>query len=78
MEVPRRPSGFEQIYPNIACWVTSSGWIEIGADDYSQSLVRALDEGGMVWESSEDDASVNEALRTLDLILAQRMQGYYA
>ena len=78
MEVPRRPSGFEQIYPNIARWVQSHGWIEIGDDGQSSSFVRALDEGGLVRESNEDDTSLNEVLRTLDLILAQRMKEFYA
>ena len=77
MEMPKRPSGFEQIYPNIARWVTSYGWIEIGSDLYSSSLVRAFDEGSTVWESNDDDTSLNEVLRTLDLILAQRMKEYY-
>jgi hypothetical protein len=32
----------------------------------------------MVWESPEDDATLDAVLRTLDTVLAQRMQGYYA
>jgi hypothetical protein len=48
---PKKPTGFEQMYPNIARWVTSYGWIEIGADLYSRSLVRTFDEGSTVWES---------------------------
>jgi hypothetical protein len=67
-------TGFEQIYPHIARWVKSYGWIEIGADHYSQSLVRAYDEGSTVWESKDDDTSLNEALKTLDSVLAQRMK----
>jgi hypothetical protein len=43
----------EQAYPHIARWVTAHGWIEIGSDGYSRSFVRALDEGGMVWEGAE-------------------------
>jgi hypothetical protein len=43
----------EQAYPQIARWVTAHGWIEIGSDGYSRSFVRALDEGGMVWEGAE-------------------------
>jgi hypothetical protein len=73
-----RATGFEQIYPNIARWVKSYGWIEIGSDLYSQSLLRAYDEGSTVWESREDDTSLNEVLRTLDSVLAQRMKEFYA
>lgn len=40
--MPKKPTGFEQMYPHIARWVTSYGWIEIGADLYSRSLVRAF------------------------------------
>jgi hypothetical protein len=76
--MPEGAAGFETLYPNIARWVRSYGWIEIGADHSSQSLVRALDEGGMVWESPEDDATLDAVLRSLDTVLAQRMQGYYA
>ena len=42
-------SYFEGTYPNITRWLTH-GWIEIGEDEYSKSFIRALDEGGMVWE----------------------------
>ncbi len=71
-------SGFEQTYPNIARWVQSYGWIEIGSDHYSQSLVRALDEGGMVWESKDDDSTLDETLNALESFLAQSMKQYYA
>ena len=54
---PTKPTGFEQMYPHIARWVTSYGWIEIGADLYSRSLVRAYDEGSTVWESKDDDTT---------------------
>ena len=51
-------SQFSKAYPNIAYWVNTQGWIEIGQDEYSTSLVRALDEGGMVWESSGESRCV--------------------
>ena len=57
--MPQEVTGFERIYPHIARWVQSYGWIEMGADHYSRSLVRALDEGGMVWESQEDDTTLD-------------------
>lgn len=75
---PKKPTGFEQMYPHIARWVTSHGWIEIGADHYSQSLLRAFDEGGTVWESSDDEATLDEVLQTLESVLAERMKEYYA
>ena len=76
--MPQGATGFEHMYPNIARWVQSYGWIEMGADHDSRSLVRALDEGGMVWESKEDDMTLDEMLQTLEAFLAQRIQEYYA
>jgi hypothetical protein len=61
---------FEATYPNITHWVEAHGWIEIGADEYSTSLVRVLDEGGMVWES-EDDDSLDAALKAGDTAVAK-------
>jgi hypothetical protein len=57
---------FETSYPTISHWIETQGWIEIGQDEYSSSLVRALDEGGMVWESSEKHTSIDEALQALE------------
>jgi hypothetical protein len=34
--MPQGATGFEQMYPNIARWVQSYGWIEMGADHYSR------------------------------------------
>jgi hypothetical protein len=65
---------FEEAYPNIARWVTSYGWIEIGQDDYSSSFVRALDEGGMVWEGSDDYGTLDEAMQAIEAGLAEWMK----
>ena len=67
-------STFEKSYPNIAYWVRSHGWIELGRDHYSSSLVRALDEGGMVWEGSTHYETVDEALDALESALAEWME----
>ena len=40
-----------------------------GADDYSQSFVRALDMGGMVWEGKSKYKSVDAALDDLEAAL---------
>ncbi len=76
--MPKQPSGFEQMYPNISEWVNSYGWIEIGNDGQSSSVVRALNEGGLVWEDNDDDATLDETLNALESFLAQRMKEYYA
>ncbi len=42
---------FANTFPNITRWVTEQGWIEIGQDENSKSLVRAIDPGGLVWKA---------------------------
>jgi len=64
---------FETAYPNVTRWVKSYGWIEIGQDHYSRSLVRALDEGGLVWEGKSNYESLDEALQALEAGLAEWM-----
>ena len=61
-------------YPTIARWVLECGWIEIGQDHMRWSFVRALDEGGMVWEGQEDYATLDDALRDVEAGLAAWMQ----
>ena len=61
---------FVAAYPNLARWIAEHGWIEIGHNGFNNSLVRALDEGGATWESSDQPADVDEALRALDADLA--------
>src|SRR5215469_11751731 len=64
----------EQTYPQIAHWVTTQGWIEIGETEASHSFVRALDIGGIVWEGAASYPSLDEALRALDTALGEWMQ----
>ena len=52
---------FEEMYPNVAAW-TLDGWIELGRDEYSQSFIRVLDIGGMVWEGEERYETIDDAL----------------
>jgi hypothetical protein len=65
---------FDRLYPHIARWVQTHGWIEIGYDDYSRSFVRALDIGGMIWEGLEQYPTLDEALQALEEALAEWMQ----
>jgi hypothetical protein len=62
-------TSFSKTYPNIAYWTESCGWIEIGYDEDSQSFIRVLDEGGMLWESDHKYASFDEALDELEAAL---------
>ena len=63
-------TSFEKLYPNLAYWVESFGWIEMGQDDYSNSLIRILDSGGNIWESEEDYDSLDATLQAADAVVA--------
>lgn len=69
-----KAASVDEHFPNIARWVNEFGWIEIGQDDYSQSFLRALDTGGMVWEGKAEYASLDDALHALDKALGKRME----
>jgi|GEM_PF-1903205 len=56
-------------YPNIAHWIEEMGWIELGQDETSKSLVRVLDEGGMVWESSKQHKTLADALDAAEVAI---------
>ena len=62
---------FAQAYPAIARWVTAYGWIEVGHDEVSRSVVRALDVGGLIWEGEATYPTLDDALRALDAALGQ-------
>jgi hypothetical protein len=66
-----RAESVERAYPHIARWVMTQGWIEIGSDAYRPSIVRALDEGGMVWEGATSYPTLDAALRALDTALQE-------
>ena len=53
---------FDEQYPTLSEWILGRGWIELGQDEYSDSLVRILDIGGMLWESEKSYTTVAEAL----------------
>ncbi|MDE3088672.1 MAG: hypothetical protein KGJ80_04730 [Chloroflexota bacterium] len=57
---------FEKSFPAITEWVRSHGWIEIGQTDEEQSFVRAIDEGGLVWEGKSSYPSLDHAWRALE------------
>ncbi len=52
---------FDEQYPTIAWWV-QNGRIEIGQDEYGDSFIRVIDEGGTVWESDKIHETVAAAL----------------
>jgi hypothetical protein len=68
------PYSFEGTYPNIAAWVSNGGWVEVGYAEYTGSFVRALDEGGMIWEGVSRHESIDYALKALDQGIAEWLE----
>lgn len=62
------------MYPSIAEWVDSYGWLEIGQDEYSRSMVRALNEGGMVWEGKTKYKTLDALFHDLELGLSKWLE----
>ena len=60
---------FAEKYPNIASWI-KDGWIEIGRDGHSTSMIRVLDEGGLVWEGGTRHKSMDNILQEADDAIA--------
>lgn len=62
---------FAGIYPTISAWVQSGGYVEIGQTSYElPDFVKALDEGGLVWEGETQYASMDAAFQALENGLA--------
>jgi hypothetical protein len=60
---------FTEKYPNIAGWI-KDGWIEIGRNGYSTSIIRVLDEGGLVWEGGTRHKSMDKILQEAEAAIA--------
>lgn len=50
------------------------GWIELGRTDYGSSMVRVLDEGGLIWEGKPSYRSLDELFGVLEKKIAQHIQ----
>ena len=66
---PQQPSAVVLAYPSIARWAEVYGWIEIGYCPPLRSFIRALDEGGMIWEGAPTYPTLDNALRALEAAL---------
>ncbi|HWE36250.1 MAG TPA: hypothetical protein VG406_06730 [Isosphaeraceae bacterium] len=63
-----------QVYPTIARWASGYGWVEFGIDGLDRPFVRALDEGGVVWEGACEYRNLDEALGDMEGGLARFME----
>ncbi len=64
-------SSFEGTYPNITLWVTDCGAVEIGYDPNTDSFIRVLAEGGMVWSGNDRYENLDAAFQDLEAGLGQ-------
>ena len=67
------PDVFAGRYPNIAGWI-KDGWIEIGRDGHSTSVIRVLDEGGLVWEGGTRHKSLDDILHEAEDAITEWVQ----
>ena len=58
-------TNIEAAFPNVAEWVQGCGWIEIGDQGYQGFVVRALNEGGLIYEQ-ERCKTLAEAMAALE------------
>ncbi len=66
-----KDKAFDDLYPNITWWADGGGWIELGRDDFSRSMIRVLDIGGLLWEGKENYDTVAAALAEAEAFVAQ-------
>jgi hypothetical protein len=57
---------FESQFPNLTRWVKEFGDIEIGYDRDTDTFIRAIDEGEMVWGGGSRFGTIDEALNQLE------------
>ncbi|MBV8608302.1 MAG: hypothetical protein JO034_12685 [Singulisphaera sp.] len=72
------PPSLGQVYPAIARWVSGYGWVEFGIDGLDRPFIRALDEGGRVWEGEGKYETLDQALQAMEAGLTEfmREQGF--
>lgn len=70
-----QPSPLEQTYPQVAEFVRYQGWIEIGDHEGEGWVVRALDYGGLVFETKKA-RSLTKAMAALEKGIAKSNAGY--
>jgi hypothetical protein len=70
---PRLPA-FDERFPTLSLWVLKNGWIEVGRQEQSGFVARALDDGGVVFEDDRLE-SLGEALVALEEGLVEQVTG---
>lgn len=68
-----RQTAVEGAFPAVAEFVRTQGWIEIGDQQGIGFIVRALDYGGLVYES-KTPKTLNQALTALERGIARNLE----
>ena len=66
-------ANIEAAFPNVAEWVQGCGWVEIGDQGWQGFVVRALNEGGLIYER-EGCRTLAEAMAALETGLGKWLQ----
>lgn len=61
---------FTANYPNVTTWVQSGGLIEMGINHNTNSSVRALDEGGIIWQGRTEYPTMDATFEALEAGIA--------
>lgn len=61
------------MFPTLARWIRSDGWIEIGQQEQFGLVVRALNAGGLMFEDTEA-RNLDEAMATLEQGLSAQLE----
>ena len=62
------------LYPHLWRWAAESGTVEIGRCRQTRSLIRVLDEGGMVWKGRRSYQTLDAALADAEAGVARWMR----
>lgn len=54
---------FSGAYPSLVRWVNEHGRIELGYQPMTDSFIRVVDDGGMIWKGKPVYKSVDHALK---------------
>src|SRR3954468_23038001 len=68
------PGLLRQVYPTIARWASGYGRVEFGIDERDRPFVRALDEGGTVWEGEGRYGTLDEAMGAMEAGLIEFLE----
>jgi hypothetical protein len=63
---------FTKQYPHIAWWVDNSGWMIVGNDEDSDSILRLIDTAGLFWEDDTSD-TMDKAFDKAELFLSKAL-----